>query len=164
MQVSALAVLLSLTACAAVIDARSMIIPDPLNLIMFVAGLFFASALDVPGLQSGLLASVCGAGILYGVKVGFKAYRGKDGLGLGDVKFTGAAGPWIGLEGIPLVLLIACGTALLYIAQRQASDPTFDTRQAVPFGPFLAAGISLVSVVQILGNASWVDLIAQALS
>ncbi len=40
-----------------------------------------------------------------------------QGLGLGDVKLLAAATPWVGVTGIPILLLIATLTALTTVGR-----------------------------------------------
>jgi len=42
----------------------------------------------------------------------YRALRGRDGLGAGDAKLLAAAGAWIGLSGLGIVLLLAATIAL----------------------------------------------------
>ena len=52
----------------------------------------------------------------------YRYLRGWDGLGLGDAKLFASSDAWLSLEGLPAVLLLACGAAivgLLVVAWRQ---------------------------------------------
>ena len=58
-----------------------------------------------------------------------------------------------------MVLLVACGTALSYVALRRASDPRFDGQEPLAFAPFLATGVTFAAATQILTGATWLDII-----
>ena len=79
----------------------------------------------------------------------------KEALGFGDVWLLAAIGAWLGLAPLlPVVLLASLqgtvvGVALILVGRAQTGEagPAFDAdddwvppRNAVPFGPFLAAG------------------------
>ena len=66
--------------------------------------------------------------------------RGRPGLGLGDAKLLAAAGAWLGMQALPSVLLLACGSALLGLLIRGWRTGSLSATSRVPFGPFLAFG------------------------
>ena len=160
----ALAVLATLAAAVAIIDIRSMIIPDPINLALFVTGLAACLALKITDPAAALVAAVLALGCLLGLRAGFRAMRGYDGLGLGDIKFIAAAVCWTGAEGLPVALLTSSVAALAYVSGRRAWDADFDVRRRVPFGPFLALGVVAVGGLQIVIGRSWLDLVSPYLA
>lgn len=131
----------------AVSDARRFIIPDVLSLPSIPIGLLVTHFLDNPERYPPLAlehlgAAALGAALLYGVRAGYFYYRGRQGLGLGDVKLGGVAGAWCGLQGMTDILLLACVAAMVCVGvisiwgQRKLSGET-----ALPFGVFLAPAI-----------------------
>ena len=157
-QMIALGILLLLMAYVAIIDIKFMIIPDPVNAAIFLSGMTASFALAVVDPLSALCASVLGGGFLVLIQTAFRAYRGYDGLGWGDVKFVVAAATWTGLEGVPLTLLIASLSALVYVGTRQMLDRGFNMHHRLPFGPFLALGATSVAGLQILSGRSMADI------
>ena len=140
--------------CAAVtwIDIRDGIIPDWLNVAIAVLGL--ARVIMTADLFTAIEA--VGEGIAIGaifwlLRRLYFAYRGIQGLGLGDVKLLAAAGIWVGVAGIPIVLLIGTVTALACAGVTQLSGRALTGRTSLPFGPFLAAGLLLTVGFQQLG-------------
>ena len=156
---AAVGALVLLSAYAASVDLRFMIIPDAVNVVIFATGFFCSIMLGTVTPAAALLGTLLGAGLLLAVRTAFRARHGYDGLGLGDVKFMGAAGPWIGADGIPVVLLVACGTALSYVALRRAADPRFDGQDPLAFAPFLAIGVTFAAATQILTGVTWLDIL-----
>jgi leader peptidase (prepilin peptidase)/N-methyltransferase len=75
-------------------------------------------------------------------------WRKIQGLGLGDVKFLAAAGIWIGVAGLPILLLFAALTALAAAAVMQLAGRDMTRQTSLPFGPFLTIGLLLALVVQ----------------
>jgi leader peptidase (prepilin peptidase) / N-methyltransferase len=71
-----------------------------------------------------------------------------QGLGLGDVKFLAAAGLWVGVTGLPLLLLVAALTALVYAGIMQSTGRQLSGQTSRSFGPFLALGLLFASGLQ----------------
>lgn len=141
-----------LCAVLAWIDIREGIIPDWLNLA--IAGLAFARILLIADFLAAVEA--VGEGIAIGavfwlLRRLYFAYRGIQGLGLGDVKFLAAAGIWVGVAGIPMVLLVATITALACAGVAQLSGRALTAQTSLSFGPFLAGGLLLTSGFQQYG-------------
>lgn len=134
--------LCALCCILAVIDIRHGIIPDWLNLS--IAGLAIAKTATSDGLLVCAQAACEGviiAGVFWLLQRFYLSLRKINGLGLGDVKFIGAAGIWIGLSGIPALLLVASLTALLSAGILKLAGRTMTGQTAMPFGPFLAIGL-----------------------
>lgn len=135
-------VLVVLCCFLAVIDIRHGIIPDWLNLS--IAGLGVARSAISAELLVGAQALCDGiiiAGVFWLLQRFYFSLRKVRGLGLGDVKFLGAAGIWIGFIGIPVLLLVASLTALLFAGLMRLTGRTMTGQTAMPFGPFLALGL-----------------------
>jgi leader peptidase (prepilin peptidase)/N-methyltransferase len=67
----------------------------------------------------------------------YRASRGTEGLGGGDIKLLGAGGAWVGWQALPWILLMSSVGALAFSV---ASGRTV-AHDRVPFGPFLAAAL-----------------------
>lgn len=119
----------------ALLDWRHFWLPDaltlPLAFLGFTAGLW---ATDV-GLADRIVGAAVGYGALLAIALGYRALRGRDGLGLGDAKLLGALGAWFGWQGLPFILLIASvlGLAVMLVTGRATQTGT-----RVQFGTFLA--------------------------
>lgn len=155
----AILALAALCAYAAAVDARTMRLPDATNAAIFALGLAASLALGrVPPLD-GLLAAAAGGGLLLAVALAFRARRGVDGLGLGDVKLVAAAGPWVGLEGLAPMLLLGSIGALAFVAARRMRTGPVALAERLPFGPFLCAAIVLVAGLRWLAGATPADVL-----
>jgi leader peptidase (prepilin peptidase)/N-methyltransferase len=131
------------------IDIRHGIIPDWLNLT--IAGLGLSKAVIIGGLPAGFEAAVAGAAIgaiFWLLRRLYFAFREVQGLGLGDVKFLAAAGIWSGVEGLPLLLLVATLTALACAGLMQLAGRQLTSQTSISFGPFLAVGLLFTSALQ----------------
>lgn len=138
----------------AAVDARRFTIPDALSLPAIPLGLLASGHLVVP--WSGSLAApdhvigaILGGAIFWLVREAYWRLRGREGLGLGDVKLAAAAGAWTGWQDLPDVVLLAAlaalGLALLRaLVQRNGLVGT----ERIAFGAFLAPAIWIVWVLR----------------
>ena len=119
----------------AVLDWRHFWLPDaltlPLAFLGFTIGLW---ATDV-ALVDRAIGAAAGYGALLAIALGYRAVRGRDGLGLGDAKLLGALGAWMGWQALPFILLIASVTGLLVML---VTGRAKEAGARVPLGTFLA--------------------------
>jgi len=132
------------------IDIKSYRLPDKLTFPLMGLGLIegFISNIfpeRLIGLALGYLGFVA-------IEYGFKALRGKEGLGRGDAKLLAAGGAWCGWMGLPFIVLIASGFGLLAALIPSVRKSTESGR--IPFGPFLALGIFMVWAAKAYVQAS----------
>jgi len=129
----------------AAIDARLFIIPDELTAVALLLALGNAALQDDAIWQSVGLALLRGsvvALLFFGLRALYRRLRGRDGLGLGDVKLAGIAGAWLAVMTIPIAIEIAALTALAVFGVRHyAGGRAFDPALKFPFGLFLAPSI-----------------------
>ena len=83
----------------------------------------------------------CAALLFWSLRWAYTKFRGKVGLGLGDVKFATAATAWTGLLALPWLILVASISALAYLAILQISGRVPDLQTRIPFGPHLCVGL-----------------------
>jgi leader peptidase (prepilin peptidase) / N-methyltransferase len=138
--------LVTVLAAICAIDARYGIIPDSLVAALAAGGLLQTYL----GGQGGLLEraleaiAVLGAAALF--RASYRWMRGFDGLGFGDVKFVTAATLWIGIQGLPTLLLMAVLSAVVSLLIMRAEGHDLHGQQAISFGPHLAVGLWLTWV------------------
>jgi leader peptidase (prepilin peptidase)/N-methyltransferase len=138
-----------LSAVLALIDVRHGIIPDWLNLTIAGVGLLRAVIVDGPLAGSEAVCEGAAIGVTFWlVRRLYFALRKIQGLGLGDVKFLAAAGIWVGVAGLPVLLLVAALTALACAAVIQLTGRQLTARTSMSFGPFLAIGLLISSGLQ----------------
>ncbi|WIW89403.1 A24 family peptidase [Sphingobium sp. V4] len=119
----------------AILDWRHFWLPDALTLPLAFMGLTLGLWASDVILADRIIGAAIGYGLLLAIALGYRALRGRDGLGLGDAKLLGALGAWFGWQALPFILLIASsvGLAVMLVSGR--------ARQAtarVPLGTFLA--------------------------
>jgi leader peptidase (prepilin peptidase)/N-methyltransferase len=160
------------------IDLDTWLLPHVITVPLLAAGVGLSAL--------GLTAAPSFLGSLAGAAVGWLSFAAvsvigekllkKEALGFGDVWLLGGIGAWLGVAGLlPVILLAsvqgsAIGLLLIVIGRGQpgpaepapASDPDADwvpPRNAVPFGPFLAAG-----ALEWLWLQGWLATLVPALS
>jgi leader peptidase (prepilin peptidase)/N-methyltransferase len=131
----------------AAIDARRFMIPDALSLPAIALGLLASGSLLDPASDGPVsLDHVIGAGLggagFWLVREAYRRLRGREGLGLGDIKLAAAAGAWTGWEHLSDVVLLASATALGFAVLLAAGGrKDWSVRTRIPFGAFLAPAI-----------------------
>jgi len=136
----------------AAIDARYFIIPDELTLAALVLGIVKTGLAAWPDdwnivLQSigtAVLRGAVLAGCFFALRVLYARLRGREGIGLGDVKLAGAGGVWLAWTTIPVAIEIAALAALaVYVVRQFAGGRVMSATARMPFGLFLAPAIWL---------------------
>ena len=134
-------------------DARRYVVPDALSGGAFVLGLVRAAASD-SSFAAALMAisrAAFAAGLFLLVRIAYRRFRGRDGLGLGDVKLAGAAGAWLSLTVLPIAIEIAAITALAaYLFRQRNRARMVRAVGRIPFGAFFAPAIWVGWVIDTL--------------
>lgn len=142
------ALLLAALTALSVIDIRTYRLPDWLTLPLIALGLGAAGLLGETIWLHGLGAAV-GYGALVALEKTYEKMRGRPGLGRGDAKLFAAAGAWCGLAALPLVLLAASVSALIWVVSlRLAAGVQVRADTMIAFGPFLSFGIAFVFIAK----------------
>ena len=156
-------VLLALLTAIAAIDARFGIIPDSLSGMLLLTGALnvlleslhapvtlTSSSTELAALRPALEAigwrfadALIAVLAAIGLRACYRLVRSRDGFGLGDVKFVGAAALWVGLPLLPLMLIIAVLSAFGTILLLRKQGGKLGGGDAIPFGPHLALGLWL---------------------
>lgn len=145
----AAAALVPVLAAIAVIDARWYLIPDTLNAAGLALGLVHAAAValdPLDGVLTALARGVVLALLFLALRLGYRAWRGRDGLGLGDVKLAAVAGVWLEVAAIPVAIEIAALAGLLayglaQVMRRGSRRAMLRGYDRLPFGLFFAPAI-----------------------
>ncbi|MEN2975835.1 prepilin peptidase [Tistrella bauzanensis] len=132
------AVLAAGAAALAVADLAYGRLPDVITFGLLILGLLASP--DDAALGERALAAAAGGGGMWLVAMVYRVGRGRDGIGMGDVKLAAAGGAWLGAAlpwGLALGAMLTVALAGL-LARRISSD------QRLPFGPGLAAGMVIL--------------------
>jgi leader peptidase (prepilin peptidase)/N-methyltransferase len=130
----------------AVVDWRSFIIPDGLSVVALGLALMYAAAQEPAAmLQAVAIAVLRGAAlalIFLALREGYRRLRGRQGLGLGDVKLAFVAGAWLDWLMIPIAIELAALAALSACLLRHlVSGQPMSATSRMPFGLFFAPAI-----------------------
>lgn len=138
--------LMLLTMAIAVIDWRNFIIPDWLNAVGFGLGIIHAVVVEPEAMVQAVTIATVRAAVLslifLALRECYALVRGRQGLGLGDVKLAGVAGAWLDWLVIPIAIELAAFTALsAYAVRILRSRQSVRLTHRLPFGLFLAPAI-----------------------
>ncbi len=127
-------------------DARRFVVPDVLSAGAFALGVVHAAvASPDSAFEAALMAlsrAAFAAGLLLLIRIAYRRLRGREGLGLGDVKLAGVAGAWLSLPVLPISIEIAAVTALAaYVFRQRKRARLLRAAGRVPFGAFFAPAI-----------------------
>ena len=126
-----------------VIDLDHLVVPDPLTLPLIPAGLAVAWLVDPAKLADHAIGAIAGFLVVVAIRLVYRYWRKREGIGFGDAYLLAAAGAWVGWQGLGSVLLLAAaaGLAVALLQARRAGHLTLDRK--LPFGPYLAGGLWL---------------------
>lgn len=142
------ALLAALMLAIMVSDAERYIIPNELTAAALVLALLRAGTIepDAGWFAVGwtLLRAAAIALPLLALMMVYRRWRGRDGIGLGDVKLAGVAGAWLDWTTIFAVVEVAALAALAaYLLTAMLRRRTLRGTAFLPFGAFLAPAIWL---------------------
>jgi leader peptidase (prepilin peptidase)/N-methyltransferase len=133
----------------AVIDMRSMLIPDGLTLVIALsAATQTLFDFDVPIVEH-LLGAALAFVLFDGTRRLMTRLLRHEAMGFGDVKLMTAGGLWIGAGMLLNAILIACFSAFIGFVAHSVIHRKISLREALPFGPFLALGLIVARSVEI---------------
>lgn len=151
------ALLAALMLAIAVTDSHRYNIPNELTGAAFVLALLRAGTVgpEADGYAAMWAASRALAVALpfLALMAAYRYWRGRDGLGLGDIKLAAVAGAWLGLVTVFAVIELATLSALgAYVASGYLRKRPLKATAFLPFGLFLAPAIWLGWLAEALLN------------
>ncbi|HXW30270.1 MAG TPA: A24 family peptidase [Xanthobacteraceae bacterium] len=136
------------------IDARTFLLPDLITAGAFLSGLVAAAIFDPVSAWLGLATATARAGgtalVLWLVRAGYARLRGREGLGLGDIKLALALGAWLPLQAIPLCFALATAAALIAVLLAALRGQRVERTTRVPLGTFLCPAVWLTYFASVL--------------
>ena len=146
-------------------DLRERILPDVVNFTGFGLGLLlslfvppsdgtamwlanhtfaFPPPMPVVSLFDALFGAAVGSGLLWVVSEGYFRLRGREGMGLGDVKMMLMVGAFLGFKRTLLTIfagsILGSVLGIAFILARRKDSSTYE----LPFGTFLGTAALLV--------------------
>jgi leader peptidase (prepilin peptidase)/N-methyltransferase len=128
-------------------DAHHYIIPDELTIAAVVLGLVSVAVEGPSGVRVEALGFALARGLFlvatfFLLREAYFRLRGRQGLGLGDVKLSAVAGVWLDVAFIPVAIEIAAlGAIAAYLARQFLLRRPVSASARLPFGLFLAPSI-----------------------
>ena len=139
----------------AVVDRARYIIPNELAAAAMSLALLRALTIGPEAdWRAVIWAAVRAAAValpLLALMAGYRRWRGRDGIGLGDIKLAAVAGAWLGLVALFAVIELAALFALgAYVVSGAIKRQPLKTTAFLPFGLFLAPAIWIGWLVETL--------------
>ncbi|HWT11441.1 MAG TPA: prepilin peptidase [Allosphingosinicella sp.] len=122
----------------AMLDLEHHWLPDRLTLPLIPLGLLAAWAGLGPPLIDRALGAAFGWAALFLIALGYRQWRGRDGMGGGDPKLFAAVGAWVGALQLPFILVGAglLGLAAVLLMRLRGEQVTATSR--LPLGTLMA--------------------------
>ena len=120
-------------------DIRYGRLPDYGTYLLGITGLIFSALQGQDVFWNGVIGATGGGVISGGLAIGYEKFRGRPGLGYGDVKLISAIGTWLGWSLLPTAILVASLTALIVITAKSLRNGTLSLTTPIVFGPFLCS-------------------------
>lgn len=120
------------------LDAEHQWLPDRLTLPLIPLGLLAGWAGIGPPLVDRAIGVAAGGLGLWLIGAGYRALRGRDGLGGGDPKLLAGIGAWLGWMQLPFVLLGAGLVGLAAALWMGARGQEVAATTRLPLGAFMA--------------------------
>jgi leader peptidase (prepilin peptidase)/N-methyltransferase len=126
------------------IDLEHRLLPDVITLPGILLGLLLSLVLPHLSFLQSLAGALVGGGLFFTIARLYEKLAGRRGLGGGDVKLLAMIGAFLGIEALPLVIVISAGlgalAGLILILAQSPSHRRHWRTLSLPYGPFLAAG------------------------
>jgi leader peptidase (prepilin peptidase) / N-methyltransferase len=141
----------------AIIDMRLFIIPDALTIAALLLALVDAEIGDwgnLAGMErigAALLRGGVLAGSFLAIDASYRRLRGRQGLGMGDVKLAVVGGAWLGWTMIPVAVEVAALAAITsYLVRSLIQGHPFRATASLPFGLFFAPAIWFCWMLEVI--------------
>lgn len=125
------------------IDIRIMRIPNAMSGLVLGAGLATSAIWFRPLFLDHIFGAMAGFAVLFVVRHAYYRLRGRQGLGNADERLLAAGGAWLGMAGVFSALFLSALLGVLAVCVARIFGRQVRGTDAIPFGPFLAAGIWL---------------------
>jgi leader peptidase (prepilin peptidase)/N-methyltransferase len=144
----------------AVVDRQHFLIPNSLNAGGLALGVVNSVVLEQEDMAAALAGAVLRAAVLalafFALRLIYARLRGRQGIGLGDVKLAAVAGSWLGWSIMPIAVEIAALSALSdYAVRRYALGRPLRSISRLPFGLYFAPAIWIGWLLQTTILQAW---------
>ncbi|WP_262696249.1 prepilin peptidase [Kordiimonas aquimaris] len=135
--VLAMAVYVNMTALS-FYDFREYRLPNLLTGSFFLLATGISYVFGPYAMQHHVIGAVLGAGLPLLLNTVYRHWRGRDGIGMGDIKLLAGAGMLLAWPALPLILSISSTLGIGYILLRHGPNRVKAGVTYIPFGPFIA--------------------------
>ncbi|SFN38175.1 prepilin peptidase [Xenorhabdus japonica] len=135
-----------------VIDIKTYCLPDIITFPLLWLGLLFNIDSNLVSIKSAIYGAISGYLFLWFLYWLCRYTLNKEGIGYGDLKLTAAIGAWLGVEMIPILMLMASLSGLfvfIIIGIKRKYFPEF-----IAFGPYLC--LSAIVLVWGVSDSNYV--------
>ena len=148
----------------AFVDAHTKLLPDALTLPLLWLGVvlqLFPETRTV-GLEASIWGVLAGYLPMWLLAQLYRLLRGRDGLGMGDVKMLAAMGAWSGAAVLPSVIFVAsllgiAGVLCFRLSRRvrraddhsHELDDSHELHAEFPFGPWIIAAYMICHILDV---------------
>lgn len=143
------AIWLWLLIALAVSDAVWFRLPDPLTLCLLVCAVLLSLMPQGIGVMAAMIGAVSGAGSFAILRWSYFKLRGRVGLGLGDVKLMGGLGAFSGPADLPVLVLIAALSTLVFAILTRERLQGLSAIRPLPFGTFLCFAAAVLWLLRV---------------
>jgi leader peptidase (prepilin peptidase) / N-methyltransferase len=144
------------TTTIAAIDRRRFVIPDKLLLVGLILGFLNIATGEMEQLPSALFHSAMRgllmASLFFALRWAYRYLRGREGIGLGDVKLAGVAGVWLNWVDLAVAVDVAALSALAVVLLQALRGRHIRATTVIPFGLFLAPAIWVAWLLNVLSG------------
>lgn len=136
----------------ALIDYQTKLLPDILTIPLLWLGLILQLFPETAsfGLEMAVIGAVLGYIPLWLLAQAYRLIRGRDGLGMGDLKLLAVMGAWSGPWVLPQVIFAAALFAIVwFVIQRILRRSGGSMQDEHPFGPWLILAYLLIVLIPI---------------
>lgn len=138
----------------AIIDWRSFVIPDWLNAAGAGLAVIYAAVQEPDAMVQAVSLAVLRGSVLalifFVLRACYVRWRGRQGLGMGDVKLAFVAGAWLDWLMIPIAIELAAFAALsAYLVHHSVSGRSLSATSRMPFGLFFAPAIWICWLLEV---------------
>lgn len=123
--------------CLIFIDVDYHLLPDHLTLLLLWVGLFVSLYSLFCDSHAAIIGAIAGYLIFAVTQEIFGLITGKTGIGQGDYKFLAGMGAFLGWKMLPLIILLASISGVIFSLTHMAIKRHFKS-VPLPFGPYLA--------------------------
>ncbi len=123
--------------CLTFIDIDYHLLPDHLTLLLLWTGLFVSLFFLFVNSHDAIIGAITGYMIFAIVQLVFGYFTNKVGMGQGDYKLLAALGAFTGWQMLPLIILLASFTGIIFTLIQMLIKHDFKSTP-LPFGPYLA--------------------------